>query len=101
MRYIKVFCYSLAAKTLLRILLNKFNLKKIILNEPKSLIKFAIASANMSATFLIFRRAVRIFKLPIDLEMFLAGCVSSLALGAFEKGELSILKVIVYPRAIE
>ena len=102
-KYLKSFGYALFGKILLRCLFNKFNLYKILLVEPRYVLKFAFASANVSGIFNLFRWVVQTFKIKIDiyLELFIAGCLSSLALRDFQATELSILKVLVYPRAIE
>jgi hypothetical protein len=36
-----------------------------------------------------------------NVELFFAGCASSFALRLFERGELNILKVLIYPKTIE
>jgi hypothetical protein len=36
-----------------------------------------------------------------SVELFIAGCLSSLALRLFERGELNILKVLIYPKTVE
>ena len=41
------------------------------------------------------------FKMERNVELFLAGCASSFALRLFERGELNILKVLIYPKTIE
>ena len=62
-----------------------------------------MASANVSGLFNLFRYFLQSLSIKIDLyyELFIAGCLSSFALHHLQPTELSILKVIVYPRAIE
>lgn len=96
------------AKVLLRCLFNKFNLYKILVQEPKQLMGFSLGAANISGIFLLFRYFIQklkqnipSFKIDRNVELFMAGCASSLALRLFERGELNILKVLIYPKTIE
>ena len=47
------------------------------------------------------RRNFPKFKMKTSTELFIAGCLSSLALRLFERGELNILKVLIYPKTVE
>ena len=47
------------------------------------------------------RKSIPTFKLSRNAELFLAGCASSFALRFFERSELNILKVLIYPKTIE
>ena len=58
-KYLKSFGYALAGKILLRCLFNKFNLYKIFIEEPRYILKFAFASANVSGIFNLFRWVVQ------------------------------------------
>ena len=88
---------------MLRCLLNKFDLEKIFLKEPRFILKFAFASANVSGIFNVFRYVLQVLKIKMDFyfELFIAGALSSYALKDLQNTELSLLKVLVYPRAIE
>ena len=75
------------AKVLLRGLFNKFNLYKILVQEPKQLMGFSLGAANISGIFLLFRYFIQklkqnipSFKIDRNVELFMAGCASSLAL---------------------
>ena len=84
-KYLKSFGYALLGKILLRCLFNKFNLHKILFVEPRYVLKFAFASANVSGIFNLFRWIVQTLKIKIDIyaELFIAGCLSSIALRDF------------------
>jgi hypothetical protein len=102
-KYLKCFGYALIAKIVFRCLMNKFNLKKILFEEPRFILKLAFASANLSGIFNVFRYVLQVLKIKIHsyLELFIAGALSSYALRDLQVIELSLLKVLVYPRAIE
>ena len=69
------------------------------------MVRFGLAIGLLSSLFKMTKCLLNFrkngFKISDETSSFIAGCVSVLALMLVNEKELSLLKIIIYPRAIE
>ena len=102
--FIKNFAYGCIIKAVLRILTER-NIMKI-LKSFSSIPKFGLVAGLFSLFFNVTRYVLRKVmgkdnKMGEQYEGFICGLVGSLALFFANSGEMSLVKLVVYPRAIE
>ncbi len=101
-KWLKKVYVGACVKMIKLLLFSKMNFRKLY-KQRISIAKFGIMCGTIFLLFQTTRMLIR--KLEIDItresEVFISAMVSSLALFAADKGDIGIIKAIIYPRAAE
>ena len=100
--FFKSFISGLGVKLLVKTLVSRFRLSKVFKNLS-DVWRFSLMCGLFSALYKFTRCILRYLKIKIDkdLEVFLASAISSISLLIATRSDLNLLKIFIYPRAIE
>ena len=96
----KCFVSGVIIKSLLTLIGSKFNIG-IVLAQPWGLCRFGLFCGLFSFIFKVARRILAPHKFSKDIELFLAAALSSVSIYVLPPKDMTLLKVLLYPRAIE
>ncbi|CDW86741.1 UNKNOWN [Stylonychia lemnae] len=99
---IKSFFYGAVAKLIYVIIQKKLNLISVLKNF-KPILRFGLMVFSLSFLYKITRLVIKKagIKISRDLEVFISASISSLSLFLADSKDMNLLKVMIFPRAIE
>eukprot|EP00347_Sterkiella_histriomuscorum_P005041 403358128 len=93
---------GLIIKTLLTLITKKLNIQQVIKNQ-RNIRNFGMMCFFFSFLFNITKFTIKKLNLQMDkdLEVFIASLLSALSLFIADRGDINLIKIALYPRALE
>eukprot|EP00347_Sterkiella_histriomuscorum_P013467 403364603 len=98
----KIFGQGLIVKLLFTLVSSRLNIRAI-LNKPQPILRFGVMCFSLTFVYKLLRFLMQRLKLNLsrDSQVFLAAALSSLSLLIAHPNDLNLLKILIFPRAIE